>query len=190
MPDSSLRPHPFPLSSELRVFISSTFRDLQEEREHLIKKVFPEIRALCRERGVTFTEVDLRWGVTAEEAEQGGVVRSVWRRSSAAARSSSAFSANATAGCPILRSFELDPALRNDFPWIDQAVCGGGEHDCVGDRSWRAEYSRDARLRLLLLPRPRGDAGYSSWRRCRHPGESAAAEGENPYLRCNAAGRF
>ena len=28
---------------ELRVFISSTFRDLQEEREHLIKKIFPEM---------------------------------------------------------------------------------------------------------------------------------------------------
>ncbi|MBC8145435.1 MAG: DUF4062 domain-containing protein, partial [bacterium] len=37
----------------LRVFISSTFRDLQEEREHLVKKIFPEIRALCRTRGIT-----------------------------------------------------------------------------------------------------------------------------------------
>lgn len=45
-----------PQSNELRVFISSTFRDLQEEREHLIKKIFPEIRALCRDRGIRFTE--------------------------------------------------------------------------------------------------------------------------------------
>jgi len=48
-----------PQSSELRVFISSTFRDLQEEREHLVKKIFPEIRALCRQRGVAFTGIDL-----------------------------------------------------------------------------------------------------------------------------------
>ena len=61
--------------NELRIFISSTFRDLQEEREHLVKKIFPEIRALCRERGVTFTEVDLRWGITEEEAEREGVIR-------------------------------------------------------------------------------------------------------------------
>lgn len=61
--------------NELRVFISSTFRDLQEEREHLVKKIFPEIRALCRERGVTFTEVDLRWGITEEEAEREGIIR-------------------------------------------------------------------------------------------------------------------
>ena len=62
-------------TNELRVFISSTFRDLQEEREHLIKKIFPEIRSLCRERGITFTEVDLRWGITEEEAERDGIIR-------------------------------------------------------------------------------------------------------------------
>jgi tetratricopeptide (TPR) repeat protein len=64
-----------PQSNELRVFISSTFRDLQEEREHLVKKIFPEIRSLCRERGVTFTEIDLRWGITEEEAEREGIIR-------------------------------------------------------------------------------------------------------------------
>ena len=42
--------------NQLRIFISSTFQDLQGEREHLVKKIFPEIRALCRERGVTFTD--------------------------------------------------------------------------------------------------------------------------------------
>ena len=45
-------------SNELRVFISSTFRDLQEEREHLVKKIIPEIRALWRERGIEFAEID------------------------------------------------------------------------------------------------------------------------------------
>ncbi|MEY3880633.1 MAG: hypothetical protein RIQ94_1429, partial [Pseudomonadota bacterium] len=33
------------------------------------------IRRACRERQVEFTEIDLRWGVTKEEAEQGKVVR-------------------------------------------------------------------------------------------------------------------
>ncbi|MEP7235868.1 MAG: DUF4062 domain-containing protein, partial [Ignavibacteriota bacterium] len=56
---------------EMRVFISSTFTDLQPEREHLVKKIFPKFRALCRERGVEFTEIDLRWGITAEEAQTG-----------------------------------------------------------------------------------------------------------------------
>lgn len=48
---------------------------MQREREILIKRVFPEIREKCRERGVEFVDVDLRWGVTEEEQERGEVVR-------------------------------------------------------------------------------------------------------------------
>ena len=60
---------------EIRVFISSTFRDMHAERDFLVSHVFPVIRRACRERQVEFTEIDLRWGVTKEEAEQGKVVR-------------------------------------------------------------------------------------------------------------------
>lgn len=56
-----------PTTRELRLFISSTQHDLQEERDHLVRRVFPEIRALCRERGINFTEVDLRWDESGEE---------------------------------------------------------------------------------------------------------------------------
>jgi hypothetical protein len=58
----------------IRVFVSSTFRDMQAERDVLMKFVFPKIRRLCAERGVTFTEVDLRWGITQEQAERGEVL--------------------------------------------------------------------------------------------------------------------
>lgn len=60
---------------EIRVFISSTFRDMHAERDYLVSHVFPVIRRACRDRQVEFTEIDLRWGVTKEEAEQGKVVR-------------------------------------------------------------------------------------------------------------------
>ncbi|MDA8632343.1 tetratricopeptide repeat protein [Verrucomicrobiales bacterium] len=58
----------------VRVFLSSTFRDFAEERDLLVRKVFPELRRKCRERQVELVEVDLRWGITAEEAEQGKVL--------------------------------------------------------------------------------------------------------------------
>jgi len=48
-------------SREIRVFISSTFRDMMLERDLLVKQVFPELRRKCAKRFVTFTEVDLRW---------------------------------------------------------------------------------------------------------------------------------
>ena len=61
-------------SQQVRVFISSTFLDMQVERDVLVKQVFPELRRRCTERGVDFVEVDLRWGVTEEEAENGEVL--------------------------------------------------------------------------------------------------------------------
>lgn len=65
-----------PLSKRrVRIFISSTFRDMMAEREHLIKTVFPKLKSLCKERGIDFSAVDLRWGVTEEDVEQGRVIQ-------------------------------------------------------------------------------------------------------------------
>jgi hypothetical protein len=61
-------------SRVIRVFLSSTFRDFAEERDLLVRKVFPELRRLCRERQVELVEVDLRWGITEKEAQQGKVL--------------------------------------------------------------------------------------------------------------------
>ena len=58
----------------IRVFVSSTFRDMQEEREELVKRVFPLLRKRCEERGVAWSEVDLRWGVTDEQKAEGAVL--------------------------------------------------------------------------------------------------------------------
>ena len=69
----STQPAP-PADRAIRVFISSTFRDMHEEREILVKRVFPELRNLCDKRGVTLTEVDLRWGVTDEQKAEGRVL--------------------------------------------------------------------------------------------------------------------
>ncbi|HEV2990366.1 MAG TPA: DUF4062 domain-containing protein, partial [Candidatus Angelobacter sp.] len=55
----------------IRVFVSSTFRDMHAERDHLVKFVFPELRKLCERRSVTWAEVDLRWGITDEQAAEG-----------------------------------------------------------------------------------------------------------------------
>lgn len=58
----------------IRVFVSSTFQDMQEERDELVKYVFPKLRALCESRRVTWSEVDLRWGITDEEKSEGKVL--------------------------------------------------------------------------------------------------------------------
>ena len=58
----------------IRIFISSTFRDMQDERDYLMKRTFPKLRKLAAERDVTLTELDLRWGITEEESKSGKVV--------------------------------------------------------------------------------------------------------------------
>ncbi|MDD9303857.1 MAG: DUF4062 domain-containing protein [Desulfobacter sp.] len=59
---------------EIRVFISSTFLDMQKERDYLLKNSFLKLKALCEKRSVSFKEVDLRWGITEEESRQGRVL--------------------------------------------------------------------------------------------------------------------
>lgn len=49
-----------------RVFVSSTFKDLEQERDYLRQHVYPELRALCAEHGARFQAIDLRWGVSRE----------------------------------------------------------------------------------------------------------------------------
>ena len=58
---------------QLRLFISSTFVDMNKERDALVR-VFPRIIDLCKERGVEFIPLDLRWGITEEAAKEGRVV--------------------------------------------------------------------------------------------------------------------
>jgi hypothetical protein len=53
-------------SKTFRIFVSSTFSDLKEERNALQKYVFPLLRELCRQHGCRFQPIDLRWGVSEE----------------------------------------------------------------------------------------------------------------------------
>jgi len=41
----------------------------------MAREVFPAIRLFCENRDTRFFEVDLRWGITAEEAAEGRVLQ-------------------------------------------------------------------------------------------------------------------
>ena len=58
----------------VRVFISSTFRDMHAERDHLVKVVFPALREKLEKHRVHLIDIDLRWGVTKEQAESDQVL--------------------------------------------------------------------------------------------------------------------
>ncbi len=54
----------------MRVFISSTFRDMHAERDVLVRSVFPELRRRAAPHYLHLQEVELRWGVTEEESNR------------------------------------------------------------------------------------------------------------------------
>lgn len=60
--------------TDIRVFLSSTFSDMQETRNYLTRKIFPKIEQECASRGVTFSVLDLRWGITENESKNGKVI--------------------------------------------------------------------------------------------------------------------
>ena len=64
----------------IRLFISSTFRDMHAERDHLVRVVFPELKEKCRKHRVNLVDVDLRWGVSEEMPRMERPSISVWTR--------------------------------------------------------------------------------------------------------------
>jgi tetratricopeptide (TPR) repeat protein len=63
-----MEPDEKPPGRSIRVFISSTFRDMIEERNDLMTHTWPELRRLCQERHVELVEVDLRWGIAESQS--------------------------------------------------------------------------------------------------------------------------
>jgi hypothetical protein len=53
---------------KVHVFISSTFNDMHADRDYLVKRVFPELEDWCERRKLRLVDIDLRWGVTEQDA--------------------------------------------------------------------------------------------------------------------------
>lgn len=64
---------------DIAVFLSSTFRDMQAEREVLLKRAFPALEGLCAERGARLHVVDLRWGIPPDRSGADEVIEACLR---------------------------------------------------------------------------------------------------------------
>lgn len=103
--------------SALPKAVSSTFRDMPEEREELLKQIFPRLRHLCESGGVTWGEMDLRWGVPDEaKAEKGRFCLCAQRKSSTAGRTSSVCWVSGTAMRGLSGSFAASRPARGSDP--------------------------------------------------------------------------
>jgi hypothetical protein len=52
----------------VRVFISSTFRDMPAERDWLVKRLFPALRQRLEPHRLNLVDIDLRWALTCAGA--------------------------------------------------------------------------------------------------------------------------
>lgn len=55
----------------IRIFLSSTFMDMNGERDFLMRRTFPKLRKKAADKDVILTEVDLRWGISLEASQSG-----------------------------------------------------------------------------------------------------------------------
>jgi WD40 repeat protein len=53
----------------VKVFVSSTFRDMNAERDYLVRVVFPELRERLEKYRIHLVDIDLRWGITKEQSD-------------------------------------------------------------------------------------------------------------------------
>ena len=62
------------INRKVRVFISSTFADMQNERNIIVHSVFPRLRKTFSAKLIDVTEVDLRWGIPEEDSENSRIL--------------------------------------------------------------------------------------------------------------------
>ncbi|OGO13986.1 MAG: hypothetical protein A2Y53_06425 [Chloroflexi bacterium RBG_16_47_49] len=98
----------------VHIFISSTFNDMHAERDYLVKQVFPELREWCEKRKLRLVDIDLRWGVTEQDATSQNVVKVCLDRIDDCRPFFLCFLGQRRGWVP--KEEEISPSTKTDFP--------------------------------------------------------------------------
>lgn len=109
----------------IKVFISSTFQDMQAERDYLIQHTFPELQKLAKERNVSFIPIDLRWGVTEEEAMSRKILERCFQEIDSATPFFIGIIGDKYGTVPQMEDFLKSDILINKHPWVEQDIKQG-----------------------------------------------------------------
>lgn len=109
----------------MRFFISSTFIDMEAERNYLVKKIFPLIKDEAGQRFVTVTELDLRWGITQEESRSGKVLDICLKEIDNSKPFFIGIVGNRYGWCPSFDDLKPDEELLNQYPQIAEYLRHG-----------------------------------------------------------------
>ena len=89
---------------------------MQDERDVLVKRVFPELRRRFAGRGPSLTEIDLRWGVTRTEVDEGRLLPICFAEIDRCRPYFLAVLGERYGWVPS----EISAELRQQHPWLDQ----------------------------------------------------------------------
>lgn len=109
----------------IKVFLSSTFKDMSEERDYLAKNVFMELEAEALKRNVALNLLDLRWGITAEESKQGLVTEICLKEIEDSRPFFIGIIGDRYGWIPKEDDFPADSFLFENFPWVKDDIKNG-----------------------------------------------------------------
>lgn len=113
------------LNRQMPVFISSTFQDMHEERDALIKKTFPRLKAFAAQRMVTLPPIDLRWGVTEKEAKSGKVLELCINEIERCQPFFIGIIGTRYGWCPQLEDLKANDMLLDQYKWLKDDIENG-----------------------------------------------------------------
>lgn len=110
---------------QMPIFLSSTFRDMQEERDELIKKIFPQLKDLAAQRLVTLTPIDLRWGITEEESKTGRIIELCLQEIERCQPFFIGILGSHYGWCPNLSDLKGNSMLLDQYDWLKKDIAEG-----------------------------------------------------------------
>lgn len=109
---------------EMRIFLSSTFSDMAQERQALIK-TFEMLKIEANRRNVTLCVLDLRWGVTEDESRSGKVLSVCLEEIEHSHPFFIGLLGNRYGSSPNISVLEKNPELEERYPWIREDINNG-----------------------------------------------------------------
>lgn len=107
---------------QVRVFLSSTFRDMNEERDYLQDFIFPSLRQYCAKRFLEFVPIDLRWGIK-EESSKGLVLNTCLQEIDNSRPFFVGILGSRYGWIPEVSELKSISSLRsNDYNWLDSMI--------------------------------------------------------------------
>lgn len=110
---------------QMPIFISSTFQDMQNERDYLMKHSFPKLKEIAVRQSITLTPIDLRWGVTQEESKSGKVVELCLQEIDRCRPFFIGILGGRYGWCPQIDDFSGNTMLLDQYRWLQDDIRNG-----------------------------------------------------------------